>query len=184
MGTCVLTPGEKTHTRTPLTQPRSLTGPGSPQQARKCLWGRSFLLKMLASSLKMPEAHPRSQGWHTSVLPVHCFVHICETRPIRAGKRMGEPRAWEMVCGSGKNVGRHRIQNLYFVNIIVLHLSILSSLFSFSFSLHIFCGGPFFKRSFWKLLPVSAVPKGNKRKGFFPTWIRMLKVQDHEGPGC
>lgn len=99
-------------------------------------------------SLEMPEARPRSQGWHTSVLPVHCFVHICETRPIRAGKRMGEPRAGEMVCGSDKNVGRHRIQNLYFVNIIVLHLSILSSLFSFSFSLHIFCGGPFFKRSF------------------------------------
>ena len=48
-----------------------------------------------------------------------------------------------MVCGSGKNVGCHRSQNLYFTDIIVLQRSIFSSLFSFSSSLSIFCGGAF-----------------------------------------
>lgn len=38
--------------------------------------------------------------------------------------------------------------------------------------------------SFWKLLRyVSAVLKGNRKKGFFSTWIWMLKVQEHEGSG-
>ena len=54
---------------------------------------------------------------------------------------MREQRAEETVCGSGGNVGCHWTQNLYFVSIIVLQLSLLSLLFSLSFSLRVFCGG-------------------------------------------
>lgn len=44
---------------------------------------------------------------------------------------MREQRAQETVCRSGRNVGCHWTQNLYFVSIIVLQLSCFSLLLSF-----------------------------------------------------
>lgn len=164
--------------------PWSLTGPRIPTGGQKVYLGE-IVSSEYVHSLEMLEACPKSQHW--SIFSNDCihFFHICEPG-ISRGKEENEiakslrngwwvwQKCW--LSSDTKSVfSKHNCFAAFYIFFVVFFFFLPLYFLWWCFSKW---------SSFWKLLRyVSAVLKGNRKKGFFSTWIWMLKVQEHEGSG-